>query len=285
MNVQTRPKPFVFVAMPYAQRFQDVYVLGIKPACEEAGAHAERIDEQHFEQDILDRIYTQIDKADLVVADLTDLNPNVFYEVGYAHALGKRVILLTAGEDALPFDLTHYPHIVYGNRIADMKEELRARVEAALARPDAGPIERSSDLKVYYKGCELVDNPMFTYHGVSDRLVETTLQLDIHHSGLRELDTVRFQYGLSGRRSIVSLGLVEENEHKADIGDGEYICICRGTVELFPGGWKSAIFRFRSKASFAEGQVLQLALRLSSTLGAKVCPFRLKMTDVEGVSL
>src|SRR3954468_14612227 len=93
--LSTRPKCFVFVLMPFDRKFDDVYQLGIKAACEEAGAYSMRVDEQIFHENILDRLYTQISKADLIVADMSGRNPNVFYEVGYAHALGKIVILLT----------------------------------------------------------------------------------------------------------------------------------------------------------------------------------------------
>ena len=44
---------------------------------------------------------------------MTGMNPNVFYEVGYAHALNKRVILLTETAEDIPFDLKHTPHVVY----------------------------------------------------------------------------------------------------------------------------------------------------------------------------
>ena len=52
----TAPKPFVFVLMPFSEDFDDIYKLGIKAACENAGAYAERVDEQIFEESILDRI-------------------------------------------------------------------------------------------------------------------------------------------------------------------------------------------------------------------------------------
>ena len=94
MQQTTTPKPFVFVLMPFNETFEDVYKLGIQPACEESGAYAERVDEQVFQDSILQRIYNQIAKADIIVSDLTGKNPNVFYETGYAHALGKKVILL-----------------------------------------------------------------------------------------------------------------------------------------------------------------------------------------------
>jgi hypothetical protein len=135
----TAPKPFVFVLMPFEATFGDVYQLGIKPAAEGAGAYCERIDDQIFAESILARIYNQIAKADLIVADMTGRNPNVFYEVGYAHALGKTVVLLTQSPDDIPFDLKHYPHIVYGSSITALKNELGRRVAHHLAGPPDHP--------------------------------------------------------------------------------------------------------------------------------------------------
>jgi hypothetical protein len=132
----TAPRPFVFVLMPFDRDFRDVYRLGIKPAAEHAGAYCERIDEQIFAESILSRIYNQIAKADLIVADMTGRNPNVFYEVGYAHALGKTAILVTQNSDDIPFDLKHYPHIIYGGSISDLKDELHRRIQFHLANPD-----------------------------------------------------------------------------------------------------------------------------------------------------
>lgn len=50
----TKPKPFVFVVMPFSGDFDDVYQLGIKAACTEAGAYCERLDEQVFDEGMLD---------------------------------------------------------------------------------------------------------------------------------------------------------------------------------------------------------------------------------------
>src|SRR3954452_23592229 len=67
-----------------------------------------------IEKDFLERIYRQIELADIIIADMSGKNPNVFYEVGYAHAKQKLCILLTANADDIPFDLKHQRHIVYG---------------------------------------------------------------------------------------------------------------------------------------------------------------------------
>jgi nucleoside 2-deoxyribosyltransferase len=96
---ETNPKPFVFVLMPFGDTYTEIYKLGIKAACEKAGAYCERVDEQIFAESILARIYNQIAKADIIVSDMTGKNPNVFYETGYAHALNKQVILLTQNSD------------------------------------------------------------------------------------------------------------------------------------------------------------------------------------------
>jgi hypothetical protein len=70
--------------MPFDSKFQDIYKFGIKGAADDVGAYAERLDDQIFAEGMLDRIFNQISKADVIVADMSGRNPNVFYEVGYA---------------------------------------------------------------------------------------------------------------------------------------------------------------------------------------------------------
>ena len=94
---------FAFVLMPFDKAFDDVYKLGIKETANQLGILAERVDEQIFQEGILERIYRQIDAADLIIADMSGQNPNVFYEVGYAHAKGKLCVLMTKDVDDIPF--------------------------------------------------------------------------------------------------------------------------------------------------------------------------------------
>jgi|GEM_PF-734095 len=128
----TVPKPFVFVLMPFDERFNDIYKFGIKGAADDVDAYAERLDDQIFTEGILDRVFNQISKADVVVADMTGRNPNVFYEVGYAHALGKIVILLTQDSGDIPFDLKHRQHTVYGGKIDLLRSELSSKLQWAI---------------------------------------------------------------------------------------------------------------------------------------------------------
>jgi len=135
-----KKKPFVFVLMPFDSNFDDTYEFGIKAACQSAGAVCERVDEQVFDENILTRIYQQIEIADVIVAEMSGRNPNVFYETGYAHALSKRVILLTREADDIPFDMQHYQHIVYGGKIKDLKPQLEKKIKWCLDHPQVGPV-------------------------------------------------------------------------------------------------------------------------------------------------
>lgn len=115
--------------MPFTSEFDDIYKFGIKAAAATAGAYAERLDEQIFSEGMLDRIFNQIAKADVIVADMTGRNANVFYEVGYAHALGKVVLLVTRDSNDIPFDLKHHQHTVYGGSIDLLNTELTQKIE------------------------------------------------------------------------------------------------------------------------------------------------------------
>jgi hypothetical protein len=129
-------KPFVFVLMPFAAGFKNIYRSGIKAACESIGVDCGRVDEQTFTESILRRVYSEIAQADIIVAEMTGCNPNVFYEVGYAHALDKQVVLLTRDAEDIPFDLKHYPHIIHNGSISKLRTELTKRILGCLDNTD-----------------------------------------------------------------------------------------------------------------------------------------------------
>lgn len=147
--MNNQPKPYVFVLMPFDDSFDDIYKLGIKAAAHEVGAYAERLDEQIFNEGMLDRIFNQINKADVVVADMTGRNPNVFYEVGYAHALGKMVILVTQSSDDIPFDLKHQQHLVYEGKITKLKDLLKQKIAWAIEHASGGNSAPLLSLRVF----------------------------------------------------------------------------------------------------------------------------------------
>jgi len=111
--------------MPFSEQFKNTYNLAIKPAVDEAGAFCQRVDEMIFTENMMEKIYNEINKSDLMIADLSMKNPNVFYELGYAHALNKKVILLTTDANDIPFDLKQYQHFIYQmDDILKLKESL-----------------------------------------------------------------------------------------------------------------------------------------------------------------
>jgi hypothetical protein len=102
-----------FVLMPFTDRFQPIYDDHIRPAVERAGLRCERADEIRGTNLITWDIWEKINRARFLIADLTDRNPNVFYELGLAHAISKDVILLTQSMDFVPFDLKALRCITY----------------------------------------------------------------------------------------------------------------------------------------------------------------------------
>ena len=65
----------------------------------------------------MEDIWKGINIANIIIADITNRNPNVFYELGIAHTLGKKIILLTQNIKDIPFDLNRYRFICYENKI------------------------------------------------------------------------------------------------------------------------------------------------------------------------
>jgi hypothetical protein len=118
-----------FICMPFATDFTDLYEVGIKPVVLECGFKCIRADQIEHNERSLAIVYEQIRAAHVVIADLTGQNCNVYYEVGYAHALGKDVVLLIQHPNDLPFDLRGFNSIVYGGRITLLKEKLTQRLK------------------------------------------------------------------------------------------------------------------------------------------------------------
>ena len=108
-------KPHAFVAMPFGRKsgadgslidFNLIYEDYIKPALETAGLEVFRADEEQRAGDIITDMFQELLIADLVVADLTIDNPNVWYELGVRHALRARgIVLVCGGRTPAAFDL------------------------------------------------------------------------------------------------------------------------------------------------------------------------------------
>jgi hypothetical protein len=123
-----------FVVMPFASMFEREYTRVIRPAVEAAGLECVRGDEIYSEQSIVQDIWKSVRRARVVVAELSGRNPNVMYEVGLAHALGKPIILLTRSQEDVPFDLKSLRYIYYDTENPDWGSDLRDNLTGALAK-------------------------------------------------------------------------------------------------------------------------------------------------------
>ncbi|WP_082547488.1 hypothetical protein [Rhodanobacter sp. Soil772] len=121
----------VSVMMPFDTLFSGVYA-SIQGAAEDSGMRCRRADEIWENPAIIQDIVNLIDRAKVVICDCTGRNPNVFYEIGIAHALGREVLLLTQSEHDVPFDLRHLRYISYLNN-GEGLQELRERLARRLA--------------------------------------------------------------------------------------------------------------------------------------------------------
>jgi len=127
--------PKVFVIMEFSQTNKDLFSKVIQPIAREFELEAYHVGEVPGPGVILRDIVQGIIEAPIIVAEVTSKNPNVFYEVGYAHAFGKPTILLAEQETKLPFDIAVHRCIFYENTIAGkgkMEEELRKHLQAIL---------------------------------------------------------------------------------------------------------------------------------------------------------
>jgi len=138
MNELNSKDPYVFVAMPFSgSEFTEVYQDVIKPAVENCGLSCKRSDEIFDTDIIIESIENDIRDCLLAIGDLTGRNPNVFYEIGFARALDKEVILLTQKADDVPFDLQHRRYIQYGitgRQLAQIQSTLEKTLTAVIPR-------------------------------------------------------------------------------------------------------------------------------------------------------
>ena len=121
--------------MPFDETFNPIYMGIIKKATDFFKLDCKRADEIFGTKPIIEDVWEYIQKANFLIADLTGRNPNVFYELGVAHALNKKVILITQKMDDLPFDLRQYRCIIYENSIGGagkLEDGLKSTIDKLL---------------------------------------------------------------------------------------------------------------------------------------------------------
>lgn len=134
--IHERDDKLVAVMMPFGADFRDVYDT-IKGAAKAAGLRCKRADDIWEDDVVIQDVVNLICRARIVVCDLSGRNPNVFYEMGIAHSLGKDVVMLTQSKDDVPFDVQARRYLKYLHNeqgLGKMAEGLQQRLEKLLEK-------------------------------------------------------------------------------------------------------------------------------------------------------
>ena len=278
--------------MPFAVKFKDVYEVGIKQACKDAGAYCERVDEQIFEGNILARIYNQIAKADIVVADMTDRSPNVFYETGYAHALNKRVILLTQNVQDIPFDLQQYTHVIYHgeSKITSLKAQLEQRLRWWIDNPQDSLSSVDLNLHFLVDGIPIVEKPevnatLYEFPSANEFNGALNLDIGIHNptNKLLNPDALVLDLIVPIDWEVRTMNAEPGFRTRTKLPDGRYIYNAKPLAALFPGSWETLSVRFYTGNKNVLNEPTEIVIRLFTELGPKDYPFILIPNKLEKV--
>ena len=135
----------VFVLMPFSgDSAQEVYEDHVLKVAGEIGLSILRGDDFHSNSPIMIDVWSAINAAKLIIADLTGKNSNVYYELGVAHTLGKKAILITQDEKDATFDLQHFRYIKYTNTprgIQEFENNLKTAIVKILEIPKSEDVD------------------------------------------------------------------------------------------------------------------------------------------------
>lgn len=125
----------VFIIMPFGEAWSDDVSEGIKSVCDKYDIIAQRADNMFDTQkDVISDIWKGINEAELIIADVSVRNANVFYELGIAHTLGKDIVLLHQKDsEPIPFDISTRRYIEYGmypKAFSKFQEDLGSVIKA-----------------------------------------------------------------------------------------------------------------------------------------------------------
>ncbi len=206
-------KKKVFFIMPFEEKFFEVYEV-LKRTFEKDFTFSNAGEEDN-QQNILKDIIQSIYEADIVVADLTGLNPNVFYELGIAHTLNKKTIIITENIEELPFDLSSYrvkEYSTHFSKFAEFQEAVGKYLNGAVSGETSfgNPVndflsskdEQEVALKIYSQETEIVLNEE-SDQGFLDFLAEIEDSSEKLNGVLNEINKETVE---------LSVGIKESNE-------------------------------------------------------------------------
>ena len=248
---------FAFVLMPFHEDYDDIYRMGIKETASSLDIKAERVDEQIFQEGILERIYRQIEAADIIVADMSGQNPNVFYEVGFAHAKEKLCILLTKNPADIPFDLKHHRHIVYGGSISKLRESLTEELIWAKSQ-----VENVRNSRIKVKASGIYGNLEKTTYSAKG---EVDFKIDLHNDSNNSSSEIEAIYFYSTKRWSLKQDGKDCPHTESDIPDFDIRHFINPPIrKLHKNSWAQLRFSSTRYLGFAiEGEELKDKYRVT----------------------
>jgi hypothetical protein len=148
-----------FVIMPFsktescsARQWSSIFKTLIKPAVEGAGLGYECVRSVATRGNLVAEIMENLRDAHVVIADLTDRNANVFYELGVRHALRDRTILIAQDRKFIPFDLQDYANHVYKSRNTYGRRTFQRKIRELLSEVDVRPDRSDNPVHDFLKG-------------------------------------------------------------------------------------------------------------------------------------
>lgn len=120
-----------FVLMPFEAPYTEIYEKLIKPTVEKEGFECKKSDDIFSTQSVIEDIWEKINKASLIIAEISDNNPNVMYELGICHTIGKDVMMITQHPENIPFNFRHLRTYPYQNDISKA-DEMKANISSMI---------------------------------------------------------------------------------------------------------------------------------------------------------
>lgn len=134
-SVEEKPKT-AFVLMPFEEELKEVYMIGVKETLGDLGWICHRSDERFDTPEIICTICKNAQEANLILADLTGRNRNVFLEVGLAFGLEKYVVFLSQSPEDMPFDAKTFRTIMYDPRkLPELRRKIRTLIRSIKITP------------------------------------------------------------------------------------------------------------------------------------------------------
>ncbi len=211
-----------FVIQPFDRgafdkRYEDVFAPGIK----DAGLEPYRVDRDPSVTIPIEAIEQGIRDAAVCLADVTKDNPNVWFELGFALALNKEVVLVCSKERTgrFPFDIQHRSIISYATESSSdfdkLKTEITARIKAALKKGReldaiaASPLKEAEGLSPHEMVCLVVimENTL----APGDFVWPNKIQQDMRRAGYRDIATSLSLKSLL-KKAMVAVSLEEDRD-------------------------------------------------------------------------